>query len=236
MKGRLVSLRAPSDEDFSLIERWLRPLTPAAILAGDNEMFSADELRELNKRGEVNHLMIDTNDGWTIGAVSWRRMNCPGNFTIGAGVGDPELWNKGYGAEAVGLLIEYLFHFRNAHRVQAMTALYNRYSIQTIIHGDFVLEGILRDYFFLDGAYHDAAVWSMLRDEFYRLDAELKARNKEWGAQDLVPESDKEAARNAVATYLAKGRPTSFGKYLDESDASSNRPHRARADVPVGGE
>lgn len=227
MKGRLVTLRWPSDDDYPAIARWVRPLSGTAVLTGDSEPVSADDVRQLNKRGQVNHLMIDTNDGRTIGVVSWHAVGSPGGYSIGGAVGDPDLWQKGFGAEAMSLLVDYLFHVRNAHRVQVTTALFNRHSVQVLARGDFVLEGILRDYYFLDGAYHDAAVWSLLRDEYYRSVAEVKAINEEWGVQDLVPAADKAAARAALATYLAKGRPTSLGAYAEASS-------RTRPDRPIG--
>jgi len=36
---------------------------------------------------------------------------------LGIGIGDKEYWGRGYGREAVGLLLDYAFRFRNLRRV-----------------------------------------------------------------------------------------------------------------------
>jgi hypothetical protein len=108
------------------------------------------------------------------------------------------------------LLLDYLFHERNAHRVQATTALFNKHSMSVLTRGEFVLEGVLRRYYYLDGEYHDATVWSMLREEYYAIAARMQQKNPELTVTDLVPAADKAEARRLLADYLAKQRPTSL--------------------------
>jgi hypothetical protein len=60
------------------------------------------------------------------------------------------------------------------------------------------LEGVLRDYYFLDGEYHDAVIGSLLRDEYYAL----------VDAYQIVPpntisEGEKEQARKLLLEHLA---------------------------------
>jgi hypothetical protein len=122
---------------------------------------------------------------------------------IGGAIGDPELWSRGYGAEAFDLLIDHLFHARNAHRVQFTTAMYNKNVLRLATRAGFVLEGVLREYYYLDGCHHDAVVWSLLRSEYYGVVEHLKRTDPDFALPETVSESDKVEARRIVAQYLA---------------------------------
>ncbi|GAB1688996.1 GNAT family N-acetyltransferase [Krasilnikovia sp. M28-CT-15] len=214
MRGKFVELRPPTDtDDYALIASWVRPLSAAAVLAGDNEVLSAEEIQQINRTGTVRHLMVVTHSGDPIGVVSWRPHGAPGGYSIGSAVGDQQRWAEGYGGEASALLVDYLFHICNAHRIQVVTALFNKHSMRMVARAAFVLEGILRDHYFLDGEYHDAAIWSMLRDEYYAEVRRAAAIHPEFGAPDLVPAADKAEARRTLTEYLAQGGPTSLARF-----------------------
>ena len=59
------------------------------------------------------------------------------------------------------------------------------------------VDGILRDYYFLDGTYHDAVAASILRDEYYNLRNSVRM-----APADIVPREEKEKARELLAKYL----------------------------------
>ena len=225
MQGALVDLRPPQDDkDYGLIASWLRPLSASAVLTADSELITADELQQLNRRGTVRHLMVDTVEGESIGVVSWRPLGAPGGFSIGSAVGDPERWSAGYGGEATAMIVDHLFHACNAHRVQVVTAMFNKHSVRMAARSAFVLEGILRRYYFLDGEYHDAAVWSLLRDEYYAEVRRVAALNPIFGVPDQVPAQDKAEARRTLAGYVAQGRPTSLAQFLPGQEVLDSIP------------
>lgn len=58
-----------------------------------------------------------------------------------------------------------------------------------------VIEGILRDHYFIDGEYHDAVVSSILRDEFYEY--------PETDSIDSIPKEEKRAIRQELNEYLS---------------------------------
>lgn len=221
MPDKLCSLRWPDESDYRLVEQWLKPLSPTAALTGDaNELVFASDIREANESGRVRYLMVDTPDGATIGVVNYRQVGSAGSYAVGGAVGDPGLWGAGAGADAFTLLVDLLFHQLNAHRVEFTTASFNRHTMSMLTRGGFVLEGVLRDYYFLDGEYHDRTVWSILREEFLVgacEHAELMP------VADLVPERDKVRARTLFAKYLAADPPTSLRGFEDR--AAQRRPY-----------
>ncbi|MBX9397652.1 GNAT family N-acetyltransferase [Streptomyces sp. TRM72054] len=197
MRGDLVSLEACTDDDFQLISDWSAS-TVSTYSSGSPQFLSADQLRQAVRQGGMHYLMIATHDGARVGAVNWGPLAYEGSYTIGSAIGASGLWTQGHGVEANVLLLNYLFHAKNAHRVQLTLGLHNRQMVQIIAHGGFTLEGVLRDYFFLDGRHWDAVVCSLLREEFYAL-----ARTSELGlAADVVPATEKAEARRLFLEHL----------------------------------
>ncbi|MFC9236093.1 GNAT family N-acetyltransferase [Streptomyces decoyicus] len=237
MQGRLVTLEWPGDDDWAAIASWLRPGSPAAVLSGDWELLGAAEVEAANRSGRVHHLVIRTKDGAGIGTVSYQRSGRIGGFTVGGAIGSPELWRRGYGAEAVVLLVDYLFHQLDAHRVQVTTAGYNKGIIRLMTKTPFVVEGILRDHCYLDGAYHDSIVWGLLRDEHYAsLKPSADNRVLAVGLEDFVDGDDKAQARAVLAEHLTTTGRTALAEFLDGAPAhhdAATPDAAARADEPV---
>lgn len=203
------------------MENWLRPLSLTSALTGDtHERTTAADLKAANDSGAVRYFLVVTENGDPIGLVNHRKVGSAGSYAVGGAIGDPERWNGGSGADALGMLIDYLFHQLNAHRVEFITASYNKHTMGILTKGGFVLEGVLRDYYFLDGQYHDRTVWSILREEFF---AGAKTFAKTSPVEDLVPEADKRQAQDAFAKYLAGDPPTSLRDFADR--AARERPY-----------
>lgn len=224
MKGRRVRLDRPTDADYELIADWLGPNSEAAVLTADaGEYVTPEDLKRLNSSGEIRQFTVRTQDGRPVGTVNYRRQGPVGNYAIGGAIGDPELWQQGLGAEAFDLLIDHLFHARNAHRMQFTTALYNKGVLRMVTRAGFVLEGILRDHHYLDGEYHHAAVWSLLRYEYYQSVHEQEQRNPSYQRPDQIPESTKAEALDIMLGHLRHPRSeTSIQLLLEDADAASD--------------
>lgn len=73
---------------------------------------------------------------------------------------------KGYGTEAVNLLLQFAFSDLNLHRVYLHVFATNPRAIQVYEKCGFVREGILRDAAFIDDRYVDVLVMGILREEY----------------------------------------------------------------------
>ncbi|GLZ06506.1 alanine acetyltransferase [Actinomadura sp. NBRC 104412] len=198
MKGDYVSLRRMKDADFELLADWIGGRV-GSYGAGSPFFVTPEELR----RGADTYLMVVRNDGERIGVVSWRQLAYVGSYELGVAIGDESAWTDGYGVEAVLLLLHYVFHARNAHRVEMKAGLFNRQPIRMVTQGIMVLEGVLRDYYFLDGRYYDAVVFSLLREDYYKLVEALEL------SPDTIPEAEKREAFKVFQEFLAN-RPQDY--------------------------
>lgn len=225
MKGRLVTLDRPTDADFELIADWLGPASPTAVLTADtNEFVTPEDLKKYNATGQIRQFAVKAQDGRCVGTVNYRQAGPAGSYTIGGAIGDTAMWQRGLGAEAFDLLLDHLFHSRNAHRAQFTTALFNKSIIRLVTRAGFVLEGILRDYFYLDGRHHHAAMWSLLRHEYYEAVDILTRKSPSFVHPDQIPECDKAAARAVLRDHLRRpGAETSIQLLLDELAGEEQR-------------
>lgn len=115
-------------------------------------------------------LVIDvlTEDGWLLignssfHKVDWRSRSAE----VGIFIGDKKYWNKGYGSEAMQLILQFGFNRLNLNRIYLQVFETNPRAIRAYEKCGFVLEGRLRQDMFLDGRYIDVFIMSILRDEW----------------------------------------------------------------------
>ena len=94
--------------------------------------------------------------------IIWSRRN--GWITIG--IGDENLQGKGYGTEAMELIMEYAFQELNLHRLQLTVFEYNRAAIKMYEKLGFTYEGAHREFILRDGEGYDMCLYGMLRREW----------------------------------------------------------------------
>ncbi len=82
-------------------------------------------------------------------------------------IGDISEQGKGYGTEAVCLLLKFAFKDLNLHRVYLHVFHNNLPAIRAYEKAGFVREGLLRKHTFIDGHYVDVVVMGVVREEFY---------------------------------------------------------------------
>jgi diamine N-acetyltransferase len=194
MPGKYSVVLAPmTEQDYALLAQWTSSNT-WVYAAGFQGHVSAAELKAYLDRADDTYQMVCTADGQAIGMVSWKPTRTPGGYVVGTMIGDSDMWDAGFGLEATILLVGMLFDSKNAHRVEFTCGVFNRRMVEIFCSGLVTVEGILRDYYFIDGSYHDALIGSVLRDEYY-------AQRK---PSEIVPAQDKKAAQRIVADFLAK--------------------------------
>jgi RimJ/RimL family protein N-acetyltransferase len=85
---------------------------------------------------------------------------------LGISIGDHDYLGKGYGSEAVELILDYAFKYRNFHRVYLQVTETNERAFKSYVKCGFVEEGRLREHLWTDGAYRDVICMSILRYEW----------------------------------------------------------------------
>lgn len=85
---------------------------------------------------------------------------------LGIGIGDREQWGKGYGREAMELVLRYGFNELNLHRIQLTVFQYNERAIALYEKLGFQREGVYREFMQRDGKRYDMYLYGLLRREW----------------------------------------------------------------------
>ena len=172
LEGTLVNLRAPELTDLELDFTWINDREVTRFLNARYPMSLAAEeawLRELvTKRMSHEHVTfaIETKDGRHIGNTNlFNVVPEDRRAELGIMIGEKDCWSRGFGTDAVRTLVRFAFDEMNLHRVQLHTYAYNERAIAAYRKACFVEEGRLRAFRYTAGAYHDAIVMAVVRED-----------------------------------------------------------------------
>ncbi len=163
LKGRKINLDLVEKSDLPLIKRWANEVD----FVGEFEPFDQSSLGDLEKqyesRGDGQWYFVQTKKGAKVGYIAhFKSKGCVG---IGYMLVKKER-GKGYGSEAVQMMVDYLFLHKDIVRVQAETHPENKASQRVLKKAGFKFEGLIRKSFFSRGVYRDTAMYSILREEW----------------------------------------------------------------------
>lgn len=100
--------------------------------------------------------------GCSINDVDWKNSVA----TVGIFIGDKNYRGKGYGADAMRVLLRFIFLQMNLNKIRLIVYSFNKSAITMYEKMGFKLEGILRQEIFRDGQYHDKLAMGILREDY----------------------------------------------------------------------
>jgi RimJ/RimL family protein N-acetyltransferase len=175
--GKRVYLRALEKEDLICIQKWsndpeIRKLTGEVASMGQAD---ADKFLErvYNDNTREWFVIIIKENERLIGEAGLLRMFHAWRTTdISIIIGEKDAWGKGYGTEAILLLLDYAFRRLNFHRVAIGVVGFNERATRFWEKIGFKKEGIQRDGYYYKHKYHDFVMMSILEDEYWGLHGE----------------------------------------------------------------
>ncbi len=180
--GTLVRLAAKKADDKEAQARWsydaeyMRQLSRGAALPQGASFY--EEKKDSHHEANKFHFMIRTlAEDKLIGIcsldVAWSNQSA----TFWIGIGEPDYRGKGYGSDAVRLLVNYAFRELNLYRVALDVFSYNTRAIATYEKLGFVHEGAQRGVIYRDCQRFDMLSMSLLRPEWEALSTAATAAN-----------------------------------------------------------
>jgi RimJ/RimL family protein N-acetyltransferase len=85
---------------------------------------------------------------------------------LAVGIGDPANQGKGFGYEAMQLILTFAFQELNLRRVQLTVFSYNQRAVTMYEKLGFKREGIFREFLHRDGQFYDMYLYGLLRREW----------------------------------------------------------------------
>jgi RimJ/RimL family protein N-acetyltransferase len=103
--------------------------------------------------------------------IHWTHSDC----FVGIGLGEREFWGKGYGTDAMRVMLRYAFTELNLQRVTLDVFEYNQRGVRSYEKAGFVFEGSQRGMILREGRRWDVIYMGILREEWLKLElAQLK--------------------------------------------------------------
>jgi len=172
LRGEKVVLRTVTQEDLPKL--WSFRQDVDLVLMGDDEppvpkSFEAyvQGHNERERHPEQGITFAIDVDGVLIGGCSLFHFDALSkNCEIGIAIGDRDYLGRGYGTDAVRVLLHYAFSYRNMHRVYLAPFDDNERAIRSYEKCGFVEEGRLREHIWNDGRYKDLVYMGILRREW----------------------------------------------------------------------
>ncbi|NOK59987.1 MAG: Ribosomal-protein-S5p-alanine acetyltransferase [Chloroflexi bacterium AL-W] len=184
LAGANVQLTALMNADITTIARWYRDDEFARLLDAlpARPQTETDLTQWIESQHKENNTfllairLIDTEDiiGFTeIDGILWNHQT--GWITIA--IGDIAYRGKGYGTEALQLVLSFAFRELNLYRVQLTVFSYNERAIALYEQAGFQREGTYREYIHRDGTRYDMHLYGLLRSEWETNQNLSKRRN-----------------------------------------------------------
>lgn len=109
--------------------------------------------------------VIDLDNEKSIGIVGFKNLDWVNrNSELFIYIGDEEYWGKGYGTQALELIIKFAFNNLNLHMLYLEVFSYNKNATKTYERLGFKQDGILRQSKFQDGKYYDKIIMSKINE------------------------------------------------------------------------
>lgn len=125
-----------------------------------------DDIQKQQGNSNVR-LGIFLNDGSVIGDVALQDIDRKNRkCSVGMGIAKIEYRSKGYGQQAVRLMLEYGFRYLGMERITADTLEINIGAQKSLEKCGFILEGVERKSVYLNGKKYDRLCYAILKEEY----------------------------------------------------------------------
>ena len=177
MIGKKCYLSPIDENDAEIFTEWFNDLEVIENLLFYERVINVQNEKEILARlaKEHNYSIIDIETNKLIGNCGIVRLDHL-NQTGEAGIfiGNKNYWNKGYGAEALRLLLDYSFKALNLHNIELRVFSFNKRAIKAYEKVGFKIIGKRRESILRGTERHDLIFMDILNKEFYEKNEIIK--------------------------------------------------------------
>lgn len=168
--GERIYLSPRNTEDVEIFTEWLNDFEITDYTGKSGMLLTlAGEKKYLeeNSSPEATFAIVTLDKDEMIGSVSLEKIeNTNRTATLGIMIGNKNYFSKGYGTEAIRLILDYGFNYLNLHCIQLNVLDVNERAIKCYEKCGFKKAGRIRECKFVNGKYHDSICMDILASEF----------------------------------------------------------------------
>ena len=165
-----LSPRSVDEEVIEKFAEWLNDFETTDYIGRSAQIFTLEDERkhfENPKDGDCVFFIIRKEDDELIGTVGLHEVdNINRCATLGIFIGDKSGRNKGFGTEAIRLILEYGFRYLNLNNIKLDLMEFNERALACYKKCGFREYGRRRKCKFINGKYYDSIAMDILAEEF----------------------------------------------------------------------
>ena len=168
--GERIYLSPRNSEDVEQFTYWLNDFETTDYLGRSGMLTTLEgekKYLEENSTPDATFVIVTIDENKMIGTVSLEKIDWINrNATLGIFIGDKDYRSKGYGTEAIKLILEYGFKYMNLHNIKLDLMEFNERALKCYQKCGFKEYGRKRKSKFVYGRYYNSININILADEF----------------------------------------------------------------------
>lgn len=168
--GDRIYLSPRNPEDYEKFTEWLNDFDTTDYVGRSGFLCTIPgekEYLESNSNPEATFSIVTLDGDKMIGSVSLEDINnVDRTATLGIFIGDKDYRSQGYGTEAIRLILEFGFKYKNLHNIKLDLMSFNERAYKCYLKCGFKEYGRRRNCRFINGKYYDQISMDILEDEF----------------------------------------------------------------------
>lgn len=168
--GENIYLSPRSTEDVEIFTKWLNDFETTDYTGRSGQLMSLEGERkylEENNCEEAMFVIVTNKEDKMIGTVSLEKINhINRSATLGIFIGDKDYREKGYGTEAIRLILDYGFNYLNLQNIKLDLMEFNKRAYGCYKKCGFKEYGRRRKCNFINDKYYDTICMDILANEF----------------------------------------------------------------------
>lgn len=168
--GENIYLSPINVEDYEKCTKWFNDFETTDYIGRSSQLMTLSSEKEWFEKNSSNtyvFAIVTLSEDKFIGTIEIDEIdNIRRTGTLGIFIGDKEARNKGFGSEAIKLLLDYGFNYLNLHNINLTVFDFNERAIACYKKCGFKECGRRRESYFLNGKYYDVISMDILSSEF----------------------------------------------------------------------
>ncbi|MBI6874450.1 GNAT family N-acetyltransferase [Clostridium aciditolerans] len=168
-----IYFKKMTPEDVDVYHRWRNDMEVMRSTSTFLDIYDFEETKEfitkiiLRSHSSKSYIIVEKKSDTPIGINSLINIDYKNrNAECIIDIGDKNFWGKGYGTEALRLLLDYTFLELNLHRVSLRVFSFNDRAIKLYEKIGFKKEGESRESIFREGKWHHIIHMGILQSEY----------------------------------------------------------------------
>lgn len=168
--GERIYLSPRNVEDAEIFTEWMNDFYVTDYIGRSCKIMSLQDEKEYlekAKKEEISFAIIDAQKDEMIGSIGLHSIdNINRTATLGIFIGNKDYWSKGFGTEAIRLLLDFSFNYLNLNSIDLALMEFNDRALKCYQKCGFKEMGRKRKCRFVNGKYYDTIFMDILAEEF----------------------------------------------------------------------